>query len=659
MSDVIFNGTGTRPPTGMAEVSVTLVESADFGGADELEKVIGITDESSEPHNVLGTSEGAGQQRSEPARPVRRPGDEIKITRRLFRSGESEYLLNGDSCRLRDIQDIFMGTGLGPESYAIIEQGRIGQILSSKPSDRRSIIEEAAGVSKFKSRKRLAEAKLESSRQNLSRINDILEEISKQVNSLKRQASKAERYKELREGLRVRQQRVFTSRLLALEAECATLEQDLAAVHEESAAAASQLESLETERGRSAARYEQLEENLKQMREALAQSELESERTRSRMVQAREQAAALERRAAEAGDERERLDEQASAAEQEAVRRERHAMEVQAEWAEARQAASQLASQQSALAGALASQEAQLEAQRQEMLLAVSRASEIRQKAVKADEMGLSVARDLARVQAERAAAEDEHRRSRAEIETLHAAHVASETALARLAQSAAGARAALDESRAEEARLRTEAARLGEEFSQASARKQALEESIARHAYSTESVRRMLSASSLPAGFHPLGVLADYVEVTPGYEEMVEECLKAELDCVVVERQGEARTGIAWLEREGSGRSTFFVRDFRAKNYGEDRAGAASEARQQAGVVASLGELVRFEPRLGLNGDPAFPALACSFVVENAAAAECLAAEFPACHFITRSGEHYHHRCVSGGKASNAGPLA
>src|SRR5262249_25500544 len=93
---------------------------------------------------------------------------EIVVSRRLFRTGESEYLLNGRLCRLRDIQDIFMGTGLGPESYAIIEQGRIGQILSSKPTDRRAIIEEAAGITKFKTRKRLAEARLELSRQNLA-----------------------------------------------------------------------------------------------------------------------------------------------------------------------------------------------------------------------------------------------------------------------------------------------------------------------------------------------------------------------------------------------------------------------------------------------------------------------------------------------------------
>ena len=150
---------------------------------------------------------------SRPCSKLRHRAGEITVTRRLFRSGESEYLINGQVCRLRDIQDLFMGTGLGPESYAIIEQGRIGQILSSRPSDRRLILEEAAGISKFKTRKRLAEAKLESSRQNLSRIADILEEVTKQVNSLKRQASKARRYKELHEELRGRLKVVLTSRL--------------------------------------------------------------------------------------------------------------------------------------------------------------------------------------------------------------------------------------------------------------------------------------------------------------------------------------------------------------------------------------------------------------------------------------------------------------
>src|ERR671938_437264 len=119
--------------------------------------------------------------------------------------------MNGRPCLLGDIQDRFAGTGPGGAHYAIIEQGRIGQILSSKPLDRRALIEEAAGITKFKSRKRTTELRLESAKQNLTRLNDIIAEVERQVNSLKRQAQKARRYKRLRDEMRALQKAVFTS----------------------------------------------------------------------------------------------------------------------------------------------------------------------------------------------------------------------------------------------------------------------------------------------------------------------------------------------------------------------------------------------------------------------------------------------------------------
>src|SRR5205085_8103313 len=166
-------------------------------------------------------------------KPLQFAKGEIMVTRRLFRTGESEYLLNGKLCRLRDIQDIFMGTGLGPESYAIIEQGRIGQILSSKPTDRRAIIEEAAGITKFKTRKRLAEARLEEAKANLARVNDIFEEVTRQMNSLKRQASKAERYARLRDEMRGKLRLVLAGKFAQLRRESEELEATLAALGEE------------------------------------------------------------------------------------------------------------------------------------------------------------------------------------------------------------------------------------------------------------------------------------------------------------------------------------------------------------------------------------------------------------------------------------------
>src|SRR5208283_511778 len=314
MADVIFNGTGTRPPTGMAEVSMTLVnpEYNEAGVPEEAESTqeresaaeVTVGFEPETPGNGNGNGSGNGNGTGAKPRKFHHRSGEITVTRRLFRSGESEYLINGDTCRLRDIQDLFMGTGLGPESYAIIEQGRIGQVLSSRPSDRRLILEEAAGVSKFKTRKRLAEAKLESSRQNLARIADILEEVTKQVNSLKRQASKARRYREFQDELRARLKMVLASQWVALEAQCARLGGEVAQAQEACGLAAQRLEALEQEQKAATQKHEEWERQLTQLREQIAQSGLERERLLSRCEQVRQQAASLEARATDAARER-------------------------------------------------------------------------------------------------------------------------------------------------------------------------------------------------------------------------------------------------------------------------------------------------------------------------------------------------------------------
>ena len=197
---------------------------------------------------------------------------EITVTRRLFRSGESEYLLNGKICRLRDIQDIFMGTGLGGETYAIIGQERIGQLLSSKPLDRRAIIEEAAGITRFKTKKRLAELRLESAKQNLSRVNDIFEEVTRQMGSLKRQASKAERYGALRDELRGKLRVVIASRLTQMDAEQTATAAEISRLAGLIDSQAAELETMDAEHTAGVARGYELDG---QIREAGAQRELE------------------------------------------------------------------------------------------------------------------------------------------------------------------------------------------------------------------------------------------------------------------------------------------------------------------------------------------------------------------------------------------------
>jgi len=163
MQDVIFNGTDTKEPLSMAEVSLVFDNDQKYFSLDH---------------------------------------DEVCITRRLFRSGESEYLLNKTQVRLKDILDLLMGTGIGAESYSLVEQGKIDLVLSSRPEDRRLVFDEAAGITKYKVQKREALKKLEETEQNLLRVNDIITEVKRQIGSLERQANKARKYKEVFEELK-------------------------------------------------------------------------------------------------------------------------------------------------------------------------------------------------------------------------------------------------------------------------------------------------------------------------------------------------------------------------------------------------------------------------------------------------------------------------
>jgi len=166
MEDVIFNGSESRKPIGMAEVALTL-----------------SNDEGIAPAEYVNFTE-------------------IEIARRLYRSGESEYYINKVQCRLKDIVDLFTDTGIGTRAYSIIEQGQVGWLVNAKPDERRALFEEAAGINKYKHRKDAALRRLEGTKQNLTRVNDIISEVKRQMNSLNRQAKKAERYKAMKEELK-------------------------------------------------------------------------------------------------------------------------------------------------------------------------------------------------------------------------------------------------------------------------------------------------------------------------------------------------------------------------------------------------------------------------------------------------------------------------
>jgi chromosome segregation protein len=192
MEDVIFSGSETKPALSMAEVSLTLrIEDGD------------------------------------PLAPQYSGLSELTVTRRLFRSGESEYLINKTPCRLLDITELFLGTGVGTRAYSIVEQGRVGLIVSAKAEDRRAFIEEAAGVTKYKARRKTAERKLEYTQQNLLRVTDIVSELEKRLDSLARQAKKADKYKKIKAQLREIELHAASHRFLELHGRAKVLQEKL------------------------------------------------------------------------------------------------------------------------------------------------------------------------------------------------------------------------------------------------------------------------------------------------------------------------------------------------------------------------------------------------------------------------------------------------
>ena len=207
MEDVIFGGSDARKATAAAEVRLHLRGVVARPRQAALLPGLGV-EAPADGASPTGPDGEPSEAVEEPP-PIAR---DVEIGRRLYRSGESEYLIDGHAVRLRDVQDMLMDVGVGVKGYAVIEQGKIGQILSSKPTDRRQLIEEAAGVTKFKSRRRQAELKLEAAQQNLTRVDDSSTSSRRQRAALKRQAGKARRYQRLRDELRRWEKLLFAQR---------------------------------------------------------------------------------------------------------------------------------------------------------------------------------------------------------------------------------------------------------------------------------------------------------------------------------------------------------------------------------------------------------------------------------------------------------------
>ncbi|HEX8652689.1 MAG TPA: chromosome segregation protein SMC [Pyrinomonadaceae bacterium] len=516
-----------------------------------------------EPHTVEATTMKLhGKRHWRPSRLALEfaPGEAVSVTRRLYRSGESEYLLNGRNCRLRDIQDLFSGTGLSGAHYAIIEQGRIGQILSAKPMDRRTLIEEAAGITKFRVRQRAAEARLESARSNLSRVSDIISEIERQVGSLRRQAAKARRYRVLREELRELLRRVYVAEERTLASLLEETRLQLREANETERALAEELAVREEDARRATQEARTLEESLAEARARAAEAELQRDRRMRERGYQQEQAVGLERRReavqSEMGEVRARL----ASVEQECERlREQEA----GQRAESEESALQLQSAEASYSQKMVEAleaEALIESARAELLqhtAVAERLMEIsRQLEATLERLALQ-AEGLAR-EGERAAAL--HVERAAEAESLNQEIEIARERLAKLMTERETAVHRVVEGHEAVSDADAQLAQVRDEFSRTRHRLDSLKELDERRAHYSPAVQRLFSAGDAVEEFHFMGTLADMLQVESRWERAVEGALGSTLQSVIVPTPDDAARAALWLRENDAGRASFLV---------------------------------------------------------------------------------------------------
>ena len=712
MEDVIFAGTRDRKATGMAEVSLTLVDPEVYDGntladgeaeifgddqnvttidslsdwdesvsraeaAQETDEAVaeaqpGTTYEAEAPLKKLDADSTATPPNPNAAEltpannvvlkirrrkfgrtPIR--AGEITVTRRLFRSGDSEYLLNGKICRLRDIQDIFMGTGLGGESYAMISQERIGSILSAKPLDRRAIIEEAAGITRFKTKKRLAELRLESAKQNLSRVNDIFEEVTRQMSVLKRQASKAERYGSLRDELRGKLRVVLASRLSQMDAEQSITSAEIARLAELIDAQAAQLETMDDQHSTGVTRGYELDGQIREAGSRANSSAVELERIVARTASNADRITDLTQRISTGNDDLTQSRAQLASL---AGEREQHRSFLENATAEAttsREAANaQQAQAHEATRNVLAA-EALAENQRRSAMQSMQRAVQANNEIAQAEAALAGLDRENERL-------ETESQTARAELESLgqqrgqvKLSFESVTERLKRLETEILELRHTLESKRLEETQSRRNGDALRAQAATLNGRRSSLEALIREHSYSTDTVRNIFRANAKrEGGSAPIGTLADFLEVDGRYENVVDEFLRDELNYIVVRSWDAANEGVRLLQTDVAGRATFLVHPD-GEDVGVPAEGTASPGQ---GVVA-LKDCIRVLNGFGHSLEAILPKLRDGFVAPDTDTARKLALQHPQAFFLSPTGETFHNVTVTGGKPREQGPLA
>jgi len=642
MEDVIFSGSDARKPTGAAEVRLRLSGVALAPSALPEQRESG-NGHGPHPPGTNGNGNGHGHH-ADLAQAVR----EVELTRRLYRSGESEYLIDGQICRLRDIHELLMDTGLGAKAYSIIEQGKIGMILSSRPTDRRQLIEEAAGITKYKARRRAAELKLEAAEQNLTRIDDIVFEIEKQRGSLKRQAAKARRYMRLRDEMRRWEKVLFTRKYRALGELIESARARLAGAREREAAAQGRLSDVETELGRLRIELAEAEAAAARVREAAHARELEINRRQQQIALDRQQAGMLETRSVELEAERATLEARREPERIALEERRTAANDAQRARDEAAAIATEAAAQYARAQENIEAAEQEVERARGEVYAVMNTITALTAALESASAQRDRAAETLGRLDIEAADLRTEHDRAAAARASArdalsHAHEALDATKIARAArESELSAARAEHEWRARDVRTREH------DLASLAARLRSLEELDAHRAGFSDAARMVLVQANGRVG--QMGALADVIDVEPRYERAVEACLGELLQHVLVRQHEHAAAGLDLVRQEDAGRCGFIV----VEPAGTTVSHATPAAPENSVLLSNV---------IRINGEfdsPVRKAIGDAVIVDTFERARELAAVLPL-PVATIEGDVFHgaHLVAGGGKVESRGILA
>ncbi len=593
MEDVIFQGSERRRPLSMGEVTLTL--------------------------------------RSDNGHPAAEDGL-ITLHRRVFRTGESEFRLNGRRVRLKDISDILMDTGLGIRNYSVMEQGKIDLILSNKPQDRRRLIEEAAGITKYKTKRRAAELKLEETQANLLRIDDTLSEVTRNLNSLKRQAGKARRHRELSEQLSTAKRALYKGRIVAAQSEQQSARGSVAAAQASESELAAQLATDEAELAENrnllttgAARASAVREEIaglggevERLRSFLQQAEVNGTDLRTRIEASRSQIDSVEREAAE-----QQIEFEQKTAALEAARGERNRL---------RAIADQLERERQEKSDAVRGGEKALAAAREELMRTIARLSESRNQ-VHQIEVAVEK-RQFSPGKLTHAAHKAAHSRdgARMTMSEWDSALRAAEAALVAAQHAARDAATHRDELSAKRDGMRESLASARDRVSQTTWKIDSLRTLLISLESQDEDVRRAI-LELIPNA----ASASESVHASQGFEAALDMLLREVSKATVVENANTAIEAIARLRHRGAGRGAFLTMDGAAASAG----GTAHHAVLGDGPVA----------------DAVRAAIPEAYIVGNLREAIDRARQQPQATFVTLDGDIVRGPLLVGGKAEGATP--